>query len=793
MKTTKLLTGAFALLVLILGAGCEKDAADTAGKVVFELSDTDGDPSEAVQTLLFGDTKNFPVTAKNIVKTSILSAPQGWDCEVSISKRQITVTAPDAADLEADANGEIVVKALNDHSSATVTLRVAVRDGDVTIDFKDDLTSPREFRYGEECVLTFAAVNVARVDVTAPKGWTVDADLSGLALTVTAPALAAQDAEIAGDIVVTPYSKRGNAGGAAAFGVKVLTEAPVVALDAENAVFDFGAVRTVTATTLVNTVEWTVKSAPEGWTVTPDLVSKRCEITAPAASAAGYEAAGEVVLTATSASGHTTDAQIGVSLRGIGTADEFVAFGKAVAAGADLAEYTNGGIVLLLADIDLSTYANSVFVGASDKPFEGVFEGLNHLVTLKINATDDAGLFRALGAGGVIRNLRVTGSISAAVNGLRVGSVVVTNRGGRVENVVSSVAFTSTGNNSGYYGGIAAESLGNGAVYRNCRSTGTVYTTGIKYFGGLIGCIDGNTTGEITDCSNSGSITLDYKQDMGGAHVGGVVGCGVKAQWTYTNVSNTGNISLNFNKSNYAIFALGGVIGTGHGTFTDCFNKGSLTDTDGKAAKTATRRIGGFIGCSGEKGYPVNMTRCYNSGSVSAVGNYLGGFVGIAESAPAAAPNTFTDCYNTGNVTCESDSSPASQFGGFAGTLYNYASLSGCVNRGKVSGTLNSYAAGVVGRAGDNITLDRCENSGEIDIRVLDRGRDTFVAGLMVITGNSSGMTIRNSKNTGRVTAMVKAAEKVQSVYVCSSSDAVKCDDATREASAAAIVTPVLP
>ena len=67
----------------------------------------------------------------------------------------------------------------------------------------------------------------------------------------------------------------------------------------------------------------------------------------------------------------------------------------------------------------------------------------------------------------------------------------------------------------------------------------------------------------------------------------------------------------------------------------------------------------------------------------------------------------------------------------------------------------------------------------------------------MAIRGTNP-VTIRNSKNTGAITAMVQAASDVQSAYVSEivtvdgKADVTICDDATRTASAGATVTAIL-
>lgn len=108
-------------------------------------------------------------------------------------------------------------------------------------------------------------------------------------------------------------------------------------------------------------------------------------------------------------------------------------------------------------------------------------------------------------------------------------------------------------------------------------------------------------------------------------------------------------------------------------------------------------------------------------------------------------------------------------FGGFLAVSYQCANLTRCSNRGKVLGFTNRSAGGLVGAGADQLVIDQCENTGMVYIGCTvasnPKAGRPFVAGLVAIRGKNP-VTIRNSKNTGAVTAMVQAAADVQSAYV---------------------------
>ena len=128
---------------------------------------------------------------------------------------------------------------------------------------------------------------------------------------------------------------------------------------------------------------------------------------------------------------------------------------------------------------------------------------------------------------------------------------------------------------------------------------------------------------------------------------------------------------------------------------------------------------------------------------------------------------------------------------------------------GKVVGVTYRAAGGLIGRAADYIQIINCENTGDVYVAAVESNRkhaySPVVGGICGVQGNGSENTIVNSKNTGKVTAMVPFAECVSSTYACeavanklfdpesTAVDKNKCDEATITASAGAVVTAILP
>ena len=772
-------------------------------EVVLKCTD---DLAEPV-SLAYGESAELTFDARNVERIDMSDLPAGW--KAVRDGFVLTITAPAADDDTAAEEGEIELTPYSRRGSkgASVIIKVAVAEAPIVLTCNEDIGDVIPFRLSDKKVFTFtASQNVVDVNVSdAPKGWTLKPDLEKLSLEISVPDQAAADLAAEGSIVLTPISNRGTEGNPVTIRVQVSITAPVLEFDVTSQYFGLGEMVTIHVAKAINVADVGLKSAPEGWTAAPDFGSQTCALTAPA-TVSGAASSGKFVFTATSASQETQEVEVEVKFNGLHDAGDFVKFGDAVAAGALIDDFLLGGEVNLFADADLSQAGRDVIVGAAGKPFSGTFNGNGHTITLRIAASGaDAGLFHTLGAGAVVRELKLAGTITSSASDANVGGVAVYNDGAELNGIASSVAFTYNASvNGGYYGGLVAYTRQSGAKYIDCHTTGAVMTKGIKYLGGLLGAVAPDTEGTMTDCSNAGSIVLNYGAlGMGGGHAAGCVGNTEKSKWTFTRVSNSGNIDYNFGKTNGAIYSIGGAFGMACGKFEECFNTGNVVDTDGADAVAGTRRIGGFAGASASGGYPIRAFSCYNTGKVVGISNYVGGFMGIAEGSKPAlnAPNEFTDCYNAGDVLVVSNTTISGMFGGFLAVSYQCSNLTRCSNRGQVLGFTNRSAGGLIGAGADQLVIDQCENTGMVYIGCTvasnPKAGRPFVAGLVAIRGTNP-VTIRNSKNTGAVTAMVQAAADVASAYVSEivtvdgKPDVTVCDDATKTASAGAAVTAIL-
>lgn len=186
----------------------------------------------------------------------------------------------------------------------------------------------------------------------------------------------------------------------------------------------------------------------------------------------------------------------------------------------------------------------------------------------------------------------------------------------------------------GLIGSIRTDTYTESCVIENLNVSGEI--TGSKSVGGLVGTNDG---GDIRKCSFSGTV-------QGKENVGGLVG------------------------SMYS------------GTSLPEENRSSIVESYNHASVSTQGTGGGLVGL----GSYIRISRCYNSGPVTAQYGYIGGIIGSATGwnrgeGPGAeyGGTTVSDCYNTGSIR----------------NGYKIGGIAGLCNVKKTSVT-NSYSTGTI-------------------------------------------------------------------------------------------------
>jgi len=157
---------------------------------------------------------------------------------------------------------------------------------------------------------------------------------------------------------------------------------------------------------------------------------------------------------------------------------------------------------------------NNTTIGGVAQNFTGNFNGDGHTITVAINlpATPNLGLFRAIGAPGVVENLTVAGSVTGTNN--PVGALAGLN-GGRVTNSRSSASVTGGATGIGGIGGLVGNNQAAGIVEQS-SAFGNVTAAGATAgaAGGLVGVnwpadaaiINSYATGTVSGVNFAGGI-----------------------------------------------------------------------------------------------------------------------------------------------------------------------------------------------------------------------------------------------------------------------------------------------
>ena len=286
--------------------------------------------------------------------------------------------------------------------------------------------------------------------------------------------------------------------------------------------------------------------------------------------------------------------QRGIALLAMGGADTPFQIASAAQL-AELAQYVNAGDAtfvsahyVLTDDVNLSAYGNWTPIGTEDHPFEGVFDGQNHVVTgLKIDRSQGEcqGLFGY-----------VSGTDDA--HKAQIKNVAVRDAQIRARTEVGAVV--------GRYGRFTA---GYVEPLENCAMIGgTIQGTSSMGQSSSVGGIVGRACGEIQRCYATGNIigadnAIEY---------GGIVGetyKAVKACYWTGRLSALGSYADDF----------GGIAGSARGAVTNCYTTGDITGSLDNAAT-----LGSIVGCALDR-----VTNCYATGSVKGW-RAIGGIAGQA-------------------------------------------------------------------------------------------------------------------------------------------------------------------
>ena len=298
--------------------------------------------------------------------------------------------------------------------------------------------------------------------------------------------------------------------------------------------------------------------------------------------------------------------------------------------------------------------------------------------------------------------------------------------------------LTITGEKYGYNGLFGCTSS---ATIKNVGMEGTNIdinaTSGSSFYAGAICGYDGaqDISGTITNCYNTGNVSVNASAVLVSANVGGI--CGYSFSYNCTSYIkhcyNTGSISAYaISDGSVPVSRAGGICGdnsmyNSYSTIEDCYNSGSVTSFAHTSSANISYADAG--GICGRNGYFIN--RCYNIGKISLSADAI-------RCAPAAggisgeSNRLISNSYNVGTV--EVYSNQFAYAGGICGIRND--GVENCYNTGSIHGCVYSlyamyaYVGGIYGYGDVTASVRNCYNTGDVSVTNEDYYEDVCLGGI---------------------------------------------------------------
>ena len=333
----------------------------------------------------------------------------------------------------------------------------------------------------------------------------------------------------------------------------------------------------------------------------------------------------------------------------------------------------------------------------------------------------------------------------------------------------------------------------------------------LNYLGGVIGRNFNNNissqTIDISECTNSGNISLSEKTAINHVRAGGIIADLLSSGSskretiiTISNCTNSGNISrTTTTKTGSSQSYAGGIVGAVGGkpgsaneslmgtalTISGCENSGSIQfeQTNGTKALDNTADCNAFGGIVGmmyggltntpAKQYIPEVVSCVNKGTVSSYAGAVGGVVGLIYDWGKVEGTE--DAYNVNEGEVKLLGTSAGYAGGVVGYLHQVDAVNTTMtctygaNKGAVSG--NKYVGGIVGYSSITVAdcIANCVNIGSVEGTITDANYAGYIGGIAGYTlANIIDSKVYSSvrRNNYLNVGMVTGSERVQGTVV---------------------------
>ena len=388
---------------------------------------------------------------------------------------------------------------------------------------------------------------------------------------------------------------------------------------------------------------------------------------------------------------------------------------RRLAANCALDTYSVGLTVILDADLDLSAAP-----GVSIPSFSGVFEGGGHSISgMYLSGGSNLGLFRYVQSTGVIRDLKLKGTVAPSNGSDKIGALAGSS-GGSIENC----SFEGTVSGRNYVGGLVGQSFGS---ILGCRADAEV--NGKRFTGGIVGYSEGL----IRNCENHGPVNTTVTEEM--------LSLDDLAAVT------TNSLELLNAEDESVVSDSGGIAGYSSGALLDCVNRGDVgyQHFGYNLGGIAGRQAGFLSGCE-------NFGTVLGRKDVAGIVGQMEPFLNLISEASLAdeivALNQYLNAASgdLAAMSAEMNSlrEDAEADGGSLLEDANNGSISASESGGTISGVSGSSSGGSIAGE-DGVSYNTGSNASENYHGISDRLGDAY--GVMSDTSGMLSVDLGNANN----------------------------------------------
>jgi len=389
--------------------------------------------------------------------------------------------------------------------------------------------------------------------------------------------------------------------------------------------------------------------------------------------------------------------------------------------------------------------------------FNGILDGNGYTIS---NLVTDKSLFSEIGTSGVVKNLTVSGTLTATPDGTP--SMIALRSYGAISDCITTGSVKQIREYDGYadftMAGMVAVNFG---LIENCVNRADVMHTYVPSQATI--SLEGTTAGitafnygTILNCRNEGNVE-SYSMWIGGIAGYMVFDEKTDVYGSILNCQNSGTLTGKTREIGSNNYEIGGIVGRGNGILYNCKNSGTINTLDVDCGNKASGIIGS---CQADSW----IIKCENSAKLNVSTGMFGGIIGEAGLNDLISDKMklyVSQCENSGEIESVKfgEGSAGIYAAGILGRLYDVdvAEILDCSNSGVITLSNNAWqsdsAAGIVavGRAkntGSEVLFKNLKNTAPI---TNENGEASGILGNYMTFDTDSHVVMENCRNEGEL------------------------------------------